>query len=814
MAAALITKKRLAGSAIAMLLAVAALLGAGAGVESDGYALFRAFLPRHTPNPDVVVVGIGPADLDRFGDWPWPRDLLAGVTDRLAAAHARVIAFTPAFAAPQNVETLNYLQRLGTSSRIRSSGEMSRVVTQIRDALDTDAAFATSMRRAHNVILSAHSEIAEQSAAVAGLPQNAVIGSDDHTGMLSKVFGPLPAPLHPPIPALSTAAVSIGYLDDSNNVSAQPLIVRDQNQLVASLPLLVAAQMGASSSPTITLQKTGGIALDDVRIPTDAHLRAYARTYESNGQSAIPLYAFSDVYGGAASPDRFAGKAVLIGLTGGGQTAPVIRTADMVSSILNREVVAAPFWVWWLRGLMVLAICAWLGFGLARLGTIASVSITAVLLILLANLEFMPLMAHVVWIPLAFPLLLLVIGHIGWLLWCRLRSVAGASSLELSDANRQLAEAYQQLGRYDDAFDTFRRCRPSKAVCDGMLRLGQDHERHRRYADAVEVYEELNRIEPGFDNVAAHLEQLRQFETTPTLMGARRGAASNLILAGGLQKPTLGRYQVIKEIGRGAMGVVYLGRDPESGRTVAIKTMSLAEGFDGRVLEEVSQRFYREAETAGRLNHPNIVTVYDVGDDQGLAYIAMDFLSGEPLEEYAVPGKLLPMDEALAVVIKVAEALDYAHSQNVVHRDIKPGNILYERETGRLKITDFGIASLTDVSKTRTGTILGSPSYMSPEQVAGRNVDGRSDLYSLGVTLYQLLRGDLPFESTSLTGLMFKIANETHPDVTFLRPDIPPAIKAVIDKALQKNAAARFQTGAEMVKALRACQSKFKSTNR
>ncbi|MGH8370706.1 MAG: serine/threonine-protein kinase, partial [Gammaproteobacteria bacterium] len=267
--------------------------------------------------------------------------------------------------------------------------------------------------------------------------------------------------------------------------------------------------------------------------------------------------------------------------------------------------------------------------------------------------------------------------------------------------------------------------------------------------------------------------------------------------------------QLVNEIGRGAMGVVYLGRDPKIGRTVAIKTMSLAEEFDGQVLEEVSQRFYREAETAGRLNHPNIVTIYDVGDDQGLAYIAMDFLSGEALENFAVPGKLLPLDEAVSIIIKVAEALDYAHSQNVVHRDIKPGNVMYERETGRVKITDFGIASLTDVSKTRTGTILGSPSYMSPEQVAGRKVDGRSDLYSLGITFYQLLRGELPFESTSLTGLMFKIANETHPDVTFLRPDIPVTLKTVIDKSLQKNAAERFQTGAEMVKALRASQSKL-----
>ncbi|HEY1992385.1 MAG TPA: serine/threonine-protein kinase, partial [Gammaproteobacteria bacterium] len=214
-------------------------------------------------------------------------------------------------------------------------------------------------------------------------------------------------------------------------------------------------------------------------------------------------------------------------------------------------------------------------------------------------------------------------------------------------------------------------------------------------------------------------------------------------------------------------------------------------------------RFFREAETAGRLNHSNIVTIYDVGEDQGLAYIAMDYLQGDSLQKYIDSKNLLPMGETLAVAIKVAEGLDYAHKHHVVHRDIKPANIMYDRGTGRVKITDFGIAALTDMSKTKTGTILGSPLYMSPEQVSGRKLDGRSDLYSLGVTMYQLLRGELPFEAPSLTGLMFKIANDPHPDVTFLRPDIPPTVKVVVDKALQKDPDTRFQSGMEFANALR-----------
>ncbi len=341
------------------------------------------------------------------------------------------------------------------------------------------------------------------------------------------------------------------------------------------------------------------------------------------------------------------------------------------------------------------------------------------------------------------------------------------------------------------------------------MHLGHEHERHRRYAAAIEVYAEMKRLVPEFGDVDDRLQKLQALDSPTTI--TRRGAHITLP-ENGLQKPVLGRYELIRELGRGAMSVVYLGRDQKINRTVAIKTLSFKDEFEGGVPEEISQRFFREAETAGRLNHPNIVTIYDVGEDQDLAYIAMDYLAGESLEHYTKPEKLLPIDEAMAVVIKVAEALEYAHSRQVVHRDIKPANIMYERQTGQLKITDFGVASLINAARTRTGTILGSPSYMSPEQVAGKKVDGRSDLYSLGVTLYQLLRGELPFEAPSLTGLMFKISNMPPPDVTFLRPDIATRLKEVVERALQKNPDARFQTGMELANAIRLCRGKVKRT--
>ena len=267
----------------------------------------------------------------------------------------------------------------------------------------------------------------------------------------------------------------------------------------------------------------------------------------------------------------------------------------------------------------------------------------------------------------------------------------------------------------------------------------------------------------------------------------------------------LGRYQVEKELGKGAMGVVYLGRDPKINRVVAIKTMALSQEFEEDELKDVKERFFREAETAGRLNHPNIVTIFDAGEEHDLAYIAMEFLKGKDLVPYTKPGNLMPLAKVMDVAARVADALYYAHQNSVVHRDIKPANIMYEPESDSVKVTDFGIARITDSSKTKTGMVLGTPSYMSPEQLAGKKIDGRSDLFSLGVMLFQMASGKLPFEGDSMAQLMFKIANEAHPNIREHNPQVPECLAMIIDRALAKDNAQRYQTGAEMALDLRAC---------
>jgi len=269
---------------------------------------------------------------------------------------------------------------------------------------------------------------------------------------------------------------------------------------------------------------------------------------------------------------------------------------------------------------------------------------------------------------------------------------------------------------------------------------------------------------------------------------------------------SFGRYQVEGILGKGAMGIVYRGVDPKISRHVAIKTLHLHDGMgsnnDNENLAESKDRFFREAETAGNLSHANIVTIYDVGEEGDLGYIAMDLLTGAPLSEFIKPENNLPTALIYQLMIQITDALEYAHKQNVVHRDIKPANIIYDDELQRVTVTDFGIAYVSDNSKTRTGVIMGSPYYMSPEQVLGQQVDGRSDIFSLGVTLYQLLCGYLPFEGESMASVVYQITNSKHASVKKWNAKLPSSATRITNKAMHKDIEKRYQTMQEFKQAL------------
>jgi serine/threonine protein kinase len=285
----------------------------------------------------------------------------------------------------------------------------------------------------------------------------------------------------------------------------------------------------------------------------------------------------------------------------------------------------------------------------------------------------------------------------------------------------------------------------------------------------------------------------------PAQSGADAGEKRNQV--------KLGRYEIVRELGKGAMGIVYLAKDPLIGRLVALKTIRPSAHADDEDTREFQQRFVREAQAAGILNHPSIVTVHDIGQDEpsGMSFIAMEYVEGQNLKEVLAQGRPLSFEQAADICAQVAEGLDFAHAKGIVHRDVKPANIIL-LEGNRAKITDFGIAKITSgvANLTTTGQFLGTPNYMAPEQIKGTPVDGRSDIFSLGICLYECLTHRKPFGGDSLTSISYKIVHEPFPPLHEINPTIPDGFADVVTHCLEKDPSKRFQRGKDLANALRA----------
>lgn len=447
------------------------------------------------------------------------------------------------------------------------------------------------------------------------------------------------------------------------------------------------------------------------------------------------------------------------------------------------------------------AAMAWLAAIGALIGALAlrnSVRLGAALLTVAAPLVLVlgsgsAFAAAGTWIPIAGPgLLLLVTGAAALLVPSRLaRAGKGKSGGDSDDAGDLL-----RRGELIKAWHAYRELPPITPILPQLYELGTALADDGYSELAADTLLRVAVVDPDFRDVASKLVRAARPD-------AYTGEAERSRLRGEMP-PYLGRYRLLEPIGEGTMGQVFLAKDPNINRLVAIKLIDLRHERDPAQAADAIDRFHREAETTGRLSHPNIVTIHDMGESDGRAFIAMEYLKGDLLSRYTSPETLLPPRLVLELIAVVADALDYAHNQNVIHRDIKPGNIMYDSVSGDIKITDFGIARLIDVNRTRTGVILGTPFFMAPEQIEGENVKAYTDLFALGVTLYEVLTGQLPFRGNSMTKLMFVIANEPHAPVTSVRRDLPAELDSIIDTALRKNPRERYQRGADMADALRA----------
>ena len=811
-------------------------------IELAGYDLGVRFSSTKSANQDVVIIKIDEASLQEKGGWPWPRDILAEATRKLAAARPAVIGYVLPLDREQSVHGLEYIQELKKLVAKESGLNYGRVKRLLRSAevsMDTDQVFAASLHKAGRVVLAIPFLDSQKSTEPAlGLAEHVkryrllgVEGINTEKPNWTNWFVPEPLlsteKLYPPIKKLIRQAGGAGtlYLGvDKSHIRTEPLVIKYGQDYVPSFVLMMATRNRGLSTRSIKVDlKKHKITIGQEQIKVDNKLRIYPKFYRGNKkQSAFPEYSMLDVLNGRVSRNALRNKTILIGISApqhalpqltpiGEVMAPVRVVAHKVSSLLNDELYEVPSWVLPAQLIMLLVIGLYLMFLLPRFRMGTGMAISSLFLIALLNIHFISMVAQSIWLPMMTPLFALVIGH--FILGAKkfVDSHLSVIKTELSQANQLLGQSFHSQGKLDQAMEEYRKCIVNTSLLEQMYNLGLDYERKRQFNKAIPVFEAVHEHAPNFRDVTERLARNAEVSNAIVLGGSNAPSANGTLVVSqsGMEKPMLGRYQIDKEIGRGAMGMVYLGHDPKIGRTVAIKTLMLSQEFEGEKLVEVKERFFREAETAGRLNHPNIVTIFDVGEDQDMSYIAMDYLKGMDLLGYSKQDTLLPAKEVLDIIIKVADALDYATEQKVVHRDIKPANIIYDKETGVLKVTDFGVACLTDTSKTKTGTILGSPSYMSPEQLAGKRVDGRSDLFSLGVTMYQLLTGELPFVGESLASLMYKITNEKHPDIRMFNPELPACVAKIINKSLHKDIDRRFQSGSQMVGALRRCKARY-----
>ncbi|HTE42504.1 MAG TPA: serine/threonine-protein kinase [Steroidobacteraceae bacterium] len=840
-------------SVAAAAVAICGVLFPGSAQRIDEYIYDRTMRASSlAPASDIAIVAIDDASLSKLGAWPWSGGVHAQLLQRLQAAGAPVVAFTMPLGETPNSDGL---QQLRAAIDLLKSDDLGKSAQgeQLRKMLDSSVAdfdqnslLASAISNHGNVLLPVDVQAAaspasqqpdqptdtSQADTLQAVTTEKLYATSDAEPAMQAYRA---ADVQTPPGALAVHAHGFGFTIAYSRERVQRstfAALRVGSQLMPSLGLAVSAAMHGQQNADIKFDDEARVMIGPRHLQLEDDLSWRPAFFPVSGARSIPEHPYWRVLAGEVGPEQLRGKTIIVGFTDtaaidgqrlsplGFTLTPARLVANAAASIELDRNYQQPGWAFVFKWLLVIGVLAIAARGLPSLGATIGIVVAVLGIAVCISVQVASLSIAAIWLQTALPALALfgaVLGTGSVALFKRLRVTRGQGA-DAVESLRMLGLTFQGQGQLDLAYETFRRCPTDAHSMDLMYGIGQDYERRRQFGKAGEVYAHLSSLDTGYKDVVQRRDRMRRADIAQAPAkggkpGTARDAAKNepptiplpLTASSGSRKQTLGRYEIERELGKGAMGVVYLGRDPKINRVVAIKAIALAEEFAEDDLADARARFFREAEMAGRLNHPGIVTVYDAGEDRGLAFIAMEYLRGEHLSTYAESIHLLPVERVLSLAARVAEALDYAHKQNVVHRDIKPANIMFNKDSDDLKITDFGIARLTDTSRTKTGIVLGTPSFMSPEQLEGRPLDGRSDLFGLGITLYQLLTGQLPFRADSMTRLMQKIATEPHVPLRSLRPELPDMAEQIVTRALSKTTVDRFQTGAEMAMALRNC---------
>ena len=743
-------------------------------LEMKSYDLRARFSASDEKSPDIELVVITNDDISELGRWPWPRNIISKCIDNLHGAGAKVIALDIFFSEPEENEGLTairYLKKefdeLQLAQRENKGLVFYQKMTDAEKDLDNDAKLEKAIKDAGNVVVPFFFDNVsqgrdEKAPAFVSRDSFKKIKDDETSDSDIEWY----EKIIPPLSRITEAAAGTGhnkmFPDKSDGYLRKQLNVLgylDDIYLPSYAVTIVKLFKGISDDRVmLSLSEKGGEYIDfkidptsNIIVPLDEYEKGTLINWKMGPGIAYHHTPFLKVLNKTIPMDIFKDKIVIIGLDApgidtrwvtpvSGHMPGVEVLANTVDNILNQRFYYNPFWARLIEVVVLLFFGFYLSFVLPGLKAGMGAAATLFLFLAYGTAGSFLFFFGNIWMEITPPLMLLAVGYILIIL-------------------KRFLVPEKSEEKVDDKKD----------------------------------YKDLNERIP----------ELKDDEAT-TLFAGKEGPPedSGATLLDTYMKPTLGRYEIVSELGRGAMGIVYKGEDPKIRRTVAIKTVRLSD-FDEDIVDEMKERFFREAESAGLLTHPNIVTIYDAGEEHDLAYIAMEFLNGSDLEEYTKKGNLLPVKKTLSIVAQVAEALEYAHTKGIVHRDIKPANIMKINQTEEIKVTDFGIAKISASSRTKTGVIMGTPSYMSPEQVSGKKVDSRSDIFSLGVVLFEMLCGKKPFNGDDMTSLMYMIAKERHPSIKAINPKIPAIIEKVVDKALEKEVNKRYQNAGKMAEHLK-----------
>ena len=790
----------------------------------------------------IAIVAIDEKSIADLGDWPWPRSRITEMVKLLSSADAQAIGVCMLYTQPDDSPGLQEIQAIQSGisdpqwkGRPKDTAIFLEMLGQAQERLDHDTQLISAVRRAKNSVFpirfSPYSPVFGNQnninglliinsikAPVRELGRTQTFLSGVH-GILREQVPPMTAEtVHQTFGALAGKAGALGHLnlkiDTDGSVRRVPLLVEYQGRLYPALALQLALKQFNGKLRDLSIDKDlfGRPILKTRHLELSTDDAFHMLVNHDSQWIREKTYSFSDVMDGTFEPEVFKNKVVLIGVTdpsaasvyrvgAHNSVAMVELSANILGRVLSKARLSRPSWALPLEIVALLYFAFILIIFIPRVKTGLGAFMLFLFLVTWYAVGVGLLLGYGYWIKFSGPVLLAMTGFV----LVQLTIFSRMRQEEKMESNKTLGLSYQGQGMLDMAYEKYMQCPVRETTVKNLLyNLGLDFERKRMFNKAAAIYQHIL-TEGAFKDIKNRIARLKDIDDPLSKTGKSRVGEATIKADDTTTKPTFGRYEIIKELAHGAMGTVYLGRDPKINREVAIKTLEYAQVEPGE-LEEVQERFFREAEAAGKLSHPNIVSIFDAGEEHDIAYIAMERLTGTDLTRYCAKDRLLPIAQVVDIVAEVTAALEYAHQQGVIHRDIKPGNIML-LDDDRVKVADFGIARVVDASRTGTGIVLGTPSYMSPEQITGKKVDGRSDLFSLGIVFYHLLTGAKPFKGDSISAIMYAITHHPHTPLAENEVDIPEPIEAIVNKLLSKGVTRRYKSAAQLAKALDSCKN-------